>query len=331
MKRVLLRIFHFVQRMFAAAKRIPKNTREFGFKIAGYIFIDAVVPPGKTEKYINTIYQYVNEFEKTLVEQYRKERYIPNAEMKHSFAKVPVWCCWWQGEENMPEVVAMCHSRLKQVIPDNAELHMITKNNWREYINLPQHIIEKFEAKKITVTTLSDIIRMSLLSSYGGLWMDATVFVSCDSLPEEFISKDYFAQSMYDPVKHQKEACKGRWCGFLMSGSQNNIMFRFVRDAFFLWWKEHNDIIDYVLIDYLILVAYENLLPVKEMIDALPSNNVDIFDMYQVLNCPYSDELWSQLTATTVMHKLTYKMDLVKKTKDGQETLYQHMLKQVNS
>ena len=90
-------------------------------------------------------------------------------------------------------------------------------------------------------------------------------------------------------------------------------------------------IIDYVLIDYLILVAYENLLPVKEMIDALPSNNVDIFDMYQVLNCPYSDELWSQLTATTVMHKLTYKMDLVKKTKDGQETLYQHMLKRVNS
>ena len=330
MKRVFLRIFHLLQKICGAVKIFPKSVTEFGFRIAVYIFFDAVIPPGKSEKYINTIFRYVNNFEKPLVDQYSKEQYIPNTKMKHAFDKVPVWCCWWQGEEKMPEVVAMCHKRLKQVIPDNAELHMITEKNWRDYIDLPYHIIKKFEAKKITVTTLSDIIRMSLLSSYGGLWIDATVFVSCDSLPEEFISRDFFAQSMYDPVKHQKEACKGRWCGFLISGSQDNILFRFVRDAFFLWWKEHDDIIDYVLIDYLILVAYENLDSVREMVDALPSNNVDIFGMYQVLNNPYSDELWNELTSTTVMHKLTYKMDLKKYTDDGQETLYRHLLEKVN-
>ena len=85
-------------------------------------------------------------------------------------------------------------------------------------------------------------------------------------------------------------------------------------------WRKYDDIVDYVLIDYLILLGYKNFQQIRELIDDVPDNNQDIFEMYQVLDKPYSKELYERLTKQNIIHKLTYKIDLKKETADGQET-----------
>ena len=65
------------------------------------------------------------------------------------------------------------------------------------------------------------------------------------------------------------------------------------------------------------------------MIDDVPDNNLDIFEMYQVLDKPYTTELYEHLIKRNIIHKLTYKIDLKKETADGQETLYAHLLREV--
>ena len=65
------------------------------------------------------------------------------------------------------------------------------------------------------------------------------------------------------------------------------------------------------------------------MIDDVPDNNLDIFEMYQVLDKPYTIELYDRLTKRNIIHKLTYKIDLKKETADGEETLYAHLLREV--
>ena len=94
-------------------------------------------------------------------------------------------------------------------------------------------------------------------------------------------------------------------------------------------WRKYDDIVDYVLIDYLILLGYKNFQQIRELIDDVPDNNQDIFEMYQVLDKPYSKELYERLTRQNIIHKLTYKIDLKKETADGQETLYAHLLREV--
>jgi len=94
-------------------------------------------------------------------------------------------------------------------------------------------------------------------------------------------------------------------------------------------WRKYDDIVDYVLIDYLILLGYKNFQQIRELIDDVPDNNQDIFEMYQVLDKPYSKELYERLTKQNIIHKLTYKIDLKKETADGQETLYAHLLREV--
>ena len=50
--------------------------------------------------------------------------------------------------------------RLKDTLPaDITELHLITFDNYKDYVTFPVHIEQKFKEKKITMTTLSDILR----------------------------------------------------------------------------------------------------------------------------------------------------------------------------
>ncbi len=329
MKKLIMRGIHFAQRIIKESKAFHGHRKNFGYRVAWRIFIDGIIPPGKSVKYISTIEKYVANYLEPLIAEYQKDAYQPTPGLETTLEKVPVWCCWWQGVEKMPEIIRMCTDRLKMVLPKDVELHMITEKNYNQYVSIPDHIMQKFQQGKMSITAFSDILRVTLLSQYGGFWIDSTVLVSGE-FPKEFVTQNFYAQRMFDPVKWNREACKGRWCGFMMAGSKDNIIFRFLRDAYYMWWKDYDDVIDYVILDYFLLAAYHKIPAVKEQIDAVPNNNEDVFEMYKVLHLPYSEELFANLTKRTVMHKLTYKIDLVKATNQGEDTLYMHLLKCVN-
>lgn len=328
LSRLFQRAYHLGERIVREARALPGRWRVFGAKVALETFWDGLIPPGKSPRYIHIIEDYVDGAMRNLVEDYkiRQDESLPSA----AGQRIPIWCCWWQGEEQMPELVKMCHARLKQVIPaDKAELHLITLDNYRDYVELPAHIIDKFNRKIITMTTMSDILRFALLEKYGGYWLDATVFFT-GQIPEEYFSGGFHCQRMAsDQKKVEREACRGNWCGFSMAGPRNSIVFRFMNEAFSRWWANYDTIIDYVLIDYLLWTGFKSVPAIREIIDRVPDNNEDIFAMYQVLNQPYTPELMERLTKRNVMHKLTYKMDLRRETPEGEQTLYGYLWDQV--
>lgn len=328
MKRFFQRAYHLLERIIRETKRFPKMYKAFGWKIAKAAFIDGLIPPGKSEKYIACIQSYVDRNLDEILKDYQKIDFQQKKPLLTE-GKTKIWCCWWQGEESMPELVKMCHTRLKQVIPsDKAELHLITLKNYKSYVDIPIHILQKFEEGTITMTTMSDVLRFHLLERYGGYWLDATVFFT-GSIPQEYFENKFYCQRMTLSKQAKREACKCNWCGFSMAGNKENVIFKYMKDAFTKWWEDHDAIIDYVLIDYLLMAAYQHVPQIKETINQVPNNNEDIFEMYQYLNHPYSEELYEQLTKKNVMHKLTYKMNLEKMTEDGQMTLYGYLLSDV--
>lgn len=328
MNRFFQRAVHLWERVRREGKVLPMRWRIFGPKIACLTFIDGLIPPGKHLWYIRAVSKYVDKFLRGLVNEY--SNCIDESCIRPADEKTPVWCCWWQGEEQMPELVKLCHARLKQVIPvDKAELHLITLDNYTQYVDLPEHILDKFNRGVITMTTMSDVLRFALLERYGGYWLDATVFFTGE-IPEEYFSGKFFCQRMVSNTKYAvREACGCNWCGFSMAGPSGSIVFRFMKDAFSIWWEHFDTIIDYVLIDYMLLTGFQSVPAIHKVIDSVPDNNEDIFEMYQVLNQPYSEELYQRLTERNVMHKLTYKMDLRKQTEDGQMTMYGYLVKMV--
>ena len=232
-----------------------------------------------------------------------------------------IWMCWWQGLENAPEIVKNCFKSIKR-FSGSREIKVINKENYKEYIDIPDYIEKKLENKIISITHFSDILRINLLSRYGGTWIDATCFLT-GNIFDNILSEFYSVKLPFN----EKEICvsRGKWCVFFMSGKKNNTLFNFANDFYKEYWRKEDTIIDYYLLDYIIDIAYDNLRDVKVMIDKVPENNILIHQLKEQLNNEYNEVEYKQILKYNMIHKLAHEKEYIKRLKNGKETFYGHI------
>lgn len=252
--------------------------------------------------YERYIYSYLDAFFAPIVKKFEAE-YDPDAVIESRYPN-KVWTSWWQGENHAPELVKVCiESQRKAFAPLGVEVIVLTKDNWHQYIDLPQHIMNKLENGKITITHFSDILRAELLKCYGGLWIDATVFCT------RTVDWEVMGSNLYTVKCHEqsKFLTLKRWTGFLYGDKPNSELFSFMSMAFEYYWSQKNALVAYLLIDYVIAIAYEHFPRIRQAIDEVPVSNKSIWKMLRRLNKPYDDAKWKQITQDTTFLKLSYK------------------------
>ena len=108
-----------------------------------------------------------------------------------------LYILWLQGAEKAPDIIQLC-VRSWQIHNPTWTIHLIDWSNLSEYVNLNKlvpNISSRIEDKSITFTALSDLIRLGILTKFGGLWVDATVFCTkpLDSWILSYIDNGFFA------------------------------------------------------------------------------------------------------------------------------------------
>lgn len=83
-----------------------------------------------------------------------------------------IWILWLQGKKDMPHVVKLCYNSWIEKNPDY-NIILLDNISVHDYITLDKKIIEN---NNITIQKLSNIIRLNLLETYGGVWIDATCY-----------------------------------------------------------------------------------------------------------------------------------------------------------
>lgn len=257
-----------------------------------------------------------------------EKRWQPNND------RIPVWLIWWQGSEHMTDLVKACFASLHKAIPDElCNIHLITQENIGEYISLPEWIIEKFNNGSIDITHLSDIIRMALLDDYGGLYLDATFYLT-DIIPSDFFTDTSFF-TLCDRTKDWKDLVRGRWsCNFFYirpeqyggSSETAKLFFRFNKNALYYYWASQDRLNDYYLFDYIIDAAYRKLPYVRELLNSVPDTNPQVADLVFSLNEKYTSEKYSMFTKDTNIFKLSNKIPLSTHTSTDDMTIYGYIL-----
>ena len=108
-------------------------------------------------------------------------------------------------------------------------------------------------------------------------------------------------------------------------GERNNPLMKKIAVYHFQFWKQYNEIIDYIMFDYIIRIIAKNDIGVKKEIEAISINNQQVFQLRNYINAQYDGELkdkiknWEQ---TTYLFKLSWKDQLV----ENSGTLYYHIL-----
>ncbi|MDR0304651.1 MAG: capsular polysaccharide synthesis protein [Chitinispirillales bacterium] len=103
-----------------------------------------------------------------------------------------IWQFWYQGiDENIPKVVKACFNSVK-THSNGYEIIMLSKENMNDYIELPDFVWKRLNTGGYDITKLSNLVRLYLLSAYGGVWLDATIYLT-KPIEESLLQKDFFA------------------------------------------------------------------------------------------------------------------------------------------
>lgn len=265
--------------------------------------------------YQKTFQDFLNQYD------FEKNKINQQEDSKYSNC---IWVCWWQGLDSAPEIVKACVASIQK----NAGQHpviLLTEENYKEYVDIPEWVEEKKQKGIISRTHYSDILRLTLLSKYGGMWLDATFFCT-QPIPEEYFTLPIWSIKRPD-YGHASVAC-GEFANYsLACNCEYRWVYQTILDYVLYYWKNNDIMIDYLFLDYLIVLVQKVDQRIAEVFSKIPSNNPLCDELFKNLDQIYDDSLWNKLKQNTFLFKLTWKQAFPK-SKDGKETFYGKLIKE---
>lgn len=233
-----------------------------------------------------------------------------------------IWLCWWQGLENAPEIVKICVDSIRRNA-HGREVIVITDKNYRDYVTFPAHIEQKVRDGIISKTFFSDILRLALLSRYGGMWLDATFYCTDYDLSAA-LDKPLWSIKRPDYL-HCSPAC-GNFAGYsLACDTAHRSVMRMVLDFVYHYWEDADMLIDYLLMGHGIVWLQRHIPAMAEAFAAIEPNNRHCDDLFTVLSEPFDPKKWAELKNETGLFKLSWKSKHPLEA-DGHPTFYAKLL-----
>lgn len=251
-----------------------------------------------------------------LIEDYRREGVEMDFRPVQTFPNEKIiWQYWAQGYDNVPELVAACLQSVDKYCSDYMVVRL-SDDNLSDYLEIPEWLEEK--RRSYSHAHFADVLRLMLLSAYGGVWLDATMMFSAP------ISDCYANRGFFVFQRDSKEKNKSYWEGtyayyfgwsrgfrvnmlnsFIVSPKGNKLLDTLC-GLMLKWWRENDCLPDYfffqILFDVLIHeggMGDDNCAIVS---DCLPHY------LQQCLHDPkFALMSKEEILAQIPIHKLTYK------------------------
>ncbi len=266
-------------------------------EILGYIYGNGI----KQEIEYQQTYRYLS--------RYKKGKQWAGVKVKNSNVNInrTIWTCWLQGMEYAPALVKKCCQSISDNKPEEYDLVIITKENLRHFIDLPDFIWKKYESGLISNTHLSDIIRIQLLYEYGGCWVDATVYCSA-KIPRYLLEGNFFLYkwSLLDRSTLQMSS-------WWIQSAQGEKIISDVRDMLFSYWQKEKYLKNYFLLHIIFSKVINEDSFNQATFRSIPyiCNSVPHM-LARKMEFAFNEDEWNFIKEMSTVHKLTHKRNYLR-------------------
>lgn len=212
-----------------------------------------------------------------------------------------VWVCWFQGMEHAPALVQRCYRSLQENLSDR-EIILITQDNYRQYVTLPDYIEEKAAKGIIPKAQFSDLLRLELLIRHGGTWIDSTVFCSGSNIPKYMLNSDLF---MFQTLKPGLDGHATSISNWFITACTEHPLLKLTQALLYEYWKKHNTMVDYFIFHLFFQLAIEAY--PEEWNKVIPFSNATPHILLLRLFDTADKDTWQAIQEMTPFHKLSYK------------------------
>lgn len=243
-------------------------------------------------------------YKKTIKKLELEKQYLLNYNQQRREASEKVWICWFQGLDSGPHVVKKCIASVQENLSDR-EIIVLTDENYRQYITFPNYIKEKIRQGSISKTHLSDLLRLELLTQYGGTWIDGTVFCSSSDIPSYMLDSNLFLFQNLKPGLDGQALAISTW--FMTASKPHHPLLELTKDLLYFYWQQNNTMVDYFLIHHFFQLAIEEFPEFWSKV--IPFNNSTPHILQLRLFEEYDEKIYQAIVNQTPFHKLTYKFE----------------------
>jgi len=277
----------------------------------------------KQQKIAEKLDIYIDDFLSGKIEKFTAVPKKPELVGKKIF-----WQYWHQGvNSTTSKMVVECLNSVEKYRGDY-EIILLTKETVNDYIELPSFVYEKFGKNGFNFAKLANLIRLYLLSAYGGVWLDATTYLTAP-IDYNMLNADFFAFQrskippkdakifqQFDPLYFSWKPTF--WAGMLnsfMIAKPNNKIVADLLSIHLAYWKKEKKVGHY----YLFQIMF---------------NRMMLHDEWQTLNCEiigdtdchklqvvslekFDQQLFNEIKSKSNIHKLTYRFDKFSQIPEG--------------
>ena len=194
---------------------------------------------------------------------------------------------------------------------------MIDDKNWREYVELPEYIVKKWEKGRIPAALFSDLLRLELLIKYGGTWIDSTVLCTGLNDNEQYLDAELF---LFQYTKQGSIPISiSNW--FITACSNNEVLI-VLRDVLYAYWKDYDCTLDYYMFHmFFSMIAKEYPEEITKMPYGYSPNSLVLLHHWGE---KFDQKKWKKLSSLVSFHKLAFRVN--EKVKDNKENYYNYIL-----
>lgn len=205
-------------------------------------------------------HKMVSQFWRPIIDSYYSGKLKPiDITPKKDFGNQKIiWQYWGQGvqDNSLPEVVKICFNSVDKH-KDEFQVIRLDDTNYSEYIDFPEFVQEKVKSGQFKRTFFSDLLRLALLDTYGGVWLDATI-LQTGPLDSKLLELPYFMYQRDEKEENKKswensysyywgwgERFKVRVLNSIIYAKQGNELINDMYQLMNYYWKTQTEIIDY--------------------------------------------------------------------------------------
>ncbi|TEY03445.1 capsular polysaccharide synthesis protein [Campylobacter sp. US33a] len=273
----------------------------------------------KVSKYLDE--NYIQPFLKGKIPPYSFEK-------KQDFkSNKIIWQLWFQGEENASDMIKQCFKSVKKQMGDEYEIIILNEKNIKDYLDFPPFVLEKITKKTFgekTIVFFSDLLRVSLLATYGGIWCDASIFLS-DKIPQTLRDREFFAfeRAQNKPNKEElKKIIKSPYFSYgyfnwnedflvrmfssFVIAKVDNISICALRDILMNYWQKEKNANNHYY--FVLHIIYELLKQNNYIKNESYENKSDIECHLLQFHAKdkFNELLWQDIKKQSFLHKLTH-------------------------
>lgn len=262
-----------------------------------------------------TVYPAITgRIDRMLVDRYGGIRSETNADCPtHDTDGSKIWFCWLQGIDQAPEMVRVCLESQRRMFGDRVVV--LDDRNYRQWVELPDYVEEKYRKGMIPGALFSDLLRLELLIRYGGMWIDSTVLVTPIESDEKWDLQGTYKGLTWEEIEKSdlfvfRYFRSGRVVGmsnWLIHAKAGNPLLADIRNMLLAYWKDFDCTIEYYIFHLFFGVVAKRY---PEMIMKMPKgNSFHAIMLRDRLAMNFDEEWWKELTAHVCFHKLSYRQE----------------------